>query len=367
MKTKLWLSLCLVVIACNQPSAPEKITPNPISQFSETGFVEFYSETAAIESEGLVKQSNTLPAAVTRFLTEPNEDNLHGAQLAWLNTHLSFLKASFYLSESARKTGLSAAEASEPENSIYLIDAWPIQEGFLDSLQLYPNSGIINDLTLSIDERTLRSQHGITYAEEVSLGFHAIEFLLWSRPITDYTVVIDLTDDQDSDGLNLSQLSNNRRREALRLITQLLHDDIIRQYRQPHGEGAQLSATALYSLIGAIRSCTSALQNIQRELVLIANDASSGHSRFSHSSIQDLLTRMQTLVFVYADPGRLHQQFESLDPILADQFHNLMAATLQGLSELTDADVDQSKLGELNSRLDIMIDHIQQLEYMVGS
>jgi hypothetical protein len=106
---------------------------------------------------------------------------------------------------------------------------------------------------------------------------------------------------------------------------------------------------------------------MQRELLLLTpGDEASGHSRFSNSSAQDLLTYMQTLVFVYSDPGRLHELFESLDPELASQFATLAKATLQRLTEL-DAKLDPSTLLELNRSLSIMIDHSQELESMLGS
>ena len=365
MKLSLCVSLCLISVGCGQPSAPELIGDDSSNRFSESLFLEFYSHSAAVRSQLLITQTKNLQEAVTAFLFDPNLDNLDAAQRVWLSAHQSFLEANFYVS--ATKPGMPSAASGSAGQLPHMIDAWPMQEGFLDSLQLYPTSGIINDLTLSIDEQTLRNQHGITAAEEVSLGFHAIEFLLWARPITDFPVQSELTADQQNDGLRLHQLSNNRRRETLRLIVKLLHDDIVGQNQQPAAEAPQPATATTHNLRGAIQACTEALQSMQRELLLLTpGDEASGHSRFSNSSAQDLLTYMQTLVFVYSDPGRLHELFESLDPELASQFATLAKATLQRLTEL-DAKLDPSTLLELNRSLSIMIDHSQELESMLGS
>lgn len=374
MKAKLCWSFCLVVLCCNsgcnQPPAPETIPSKSSRQFSAALYLEFFSQSAAVQSQLLIEQTKILHDNVTDFLAKPESGTLNSVQQAWLDAHRSFLKANFYLSATA-----SRSPAEGTGFSTAMIDAWPIQEGFLDSLQHYPTSGIINDLTIPIDAPTLRNQHGITDSEEVSLGFHALEFLLWARPITDFSEQNQLSADQSSDGLSLDQLSNNRRRETLRLISRLLYEDIISQLSPPPGDDHQQQPSAT-SVQGAIQACSIALQSVQRELLLNpGDDESSGHSRFSQSSVQDLLTYTQTLTYVYADPdhpeagrpdaGRLQRLFESLDPILADQFSRMLSATLQSLSELTDSTIDRSTLLKLNSRLELMIDHSQQFEILI--
>ena len=47
----------------------------------------------------------------------------------------------------------------EIDTSYENIDAWPIAPGFLDSLDDYPETGIINDDSLDISSEVLRHQH----------------------------------------------------------------------------------------------------------------------------------------------------------------------------------------------------------------
>ncbi len=363
MKAIVCLSLCLVSIGCGQSPAPAPISDESRSRFSESLYIEFYEQTASVKSELLIAHTKVQQEAIAAFLANPNADNLRTAQRSWLGAHRSFLEASFH--EPATEASSPPDETNEKRDLVSLIHAWPIQEGFLDSMPLYPTSGIINDLTLTIDEQTLRNQHGITAAEEVSLGFHAVEFLLWGRQINDFTVQSELTPAQVNDGLGLNQLSNNRRRKTLGLIVKLLHEDTVKQYGPPQGDEAQSPTAAKYSLPAVLHACIRALRNMRREVRLLnEGDQSSRHSGFSNSSAQDLRTYMQSLAFVHSDPGRLHDLFESLHPELAGQFDQLVGATLKILSEL-ELEPDAATMLELMGGIDIMIDHSLQIESML--
>jgi putative iron-regulated protein len=79
------------------------------------------------------------------------------------------------------------------------INAWPLDEAYLDYVEGDPSAGIIND-TEGVPEITsdvLVESNTKGGEENVSTGWHAIEFLLWGqdlsdagageRPLTDYT------------------------------------------------------------------------------------------------------------------------------------------------------------------------------------
>ena len=81
-----------------------------------------------------------------------------------------------------------------------LVNAWPLDEGYIDYVEGNPNAGIINNPREypTIDAGLLVSLNEEGGEENVSTGWHAIEFLLWGqdlnedgpgyRPIEDYTV-----------------------------------------------------------------------------------------------------------------------------------------------------------------------------------
>ncbi len=75
--------------------------------------------------------------------------------------------------------------------------AWPLDESYIDYVEGDPGAGIINNADLPITAKQLRALNEEGGEENVSTGFHAIEFLLWgqdlsaygpgARPYTDYT------------------------------------------------------------------------------------------------------------------------------------------------------------------------------------
>ena len=87
-------------------------------------------------------------------------------------------------------------EVDGPEG---LINAWPLDESYIDYIEGNPDAGIINmpDEYPTIDAELLVSLNEEDGEENVSTGWHAIEFLLWGqdmnldgpgyRPVEDYT------------------------------------------------------------------------------------------------------------------------------------------------------------------------------------
>ena len=115
----------------------------------------------------------------------------------------------------------------------YQINHWPIVPGYLDYVDGYPDSGIVHDINVSLDSIGLRDQHGAFDISEVTLGFHVLEFLLWGsrdtqselRSVDDFIEIDALDASQIESGYSLEQLSNNRRRQLLAIIADILLGD----------------------------------------------------------------------------------------------------------------------------------------------
>ena len=115
----------------------------------------------------------------------------------------------------------------------YQINHWPIVPGYLDYVDGYPDSGIVHDINVSLDSIGLRHQHGAFDISEVTLGFHVLEFLLWGsrdtqselRSVDDFIEIDALDASQIESGYSLEQLSNNRRRQLLAIIADILLGD----------------------------------------------------------------------------------------------------------------------------------------------
>ena len=154
--------------------------------------VENYAEGVhALYSKSL-SSAIQMDGAIDAFLADPTPASLEGAKRAWL-----VARDDYGPTEAFRfYNGPIDNEEDGPEG---LINAWPMDEAYVDYVEGDPDAGVINmvddypqitaDLIVSLNEEGGEAN--------VSTGWHAIEFLLWgqdlnatgpgSRPVDDYT------------------------------------------------------------------------------------------------------------------------------------------------------------------------------------
>ncbi len=133
-----------------------------------------------------------LDGAVDRFVAEPTPARLEAAKRIWLTARDDYGPTEafrFY-------DGPIDNPDDGPEG---FINAWPLDEAYIDYVAGNMNAGIVNNPAEFpvIDAQLLVSLNEQGGEENVSTGWHAIEFLLWgqdmdpdgpgSRPVEDYT------------------------------------------------------------------------------------------------------------------------------------------------------------------------------------
>lgn len=207
-----------------QPSvsapAPKLASPEELAELKK-----FQRRTAEL-LQGLSECSNTLTTMGQQFLQQPDPANLDTLKTQW--------QACFELySASTLLTGYTAQQQQSLQQLRANLGNELPMPGFIDSVQGYPHSGIVNDASLPLDAANLRGQHGLTDDADVSIGFHVVAFLLWGeqrqspqlppRPATDYLEVKNW-EDSNTD-LPVAEHPNNRRRRLLTLTLQLLAED----------------------------------------------------------------------------------------------------------------------------------------------
>ncbi len=155
--------------------------------------VETYAAGAHTSYARSLASARDLDAAIDRFLQAPSQPRLDAAKRAWLRARDHYGVTEIY----RFYDGPIDNEADGPEG---LLNAWPLDEGYIDYVEGNPNAGIINNPRefATIDAALLVSLNEEGGEENVSAGWHAIEFLLWGqdlnadgpgyRPIEDYTV-----------------------------------------------------------------------------------------------------------------------------------------------------------------------------------
>jgi putative iron-regulated protein len=133
----------------------------------------------------------TLKTAVDAFVGAPTAPGLDAAKNAWLAAR------PFYIQTEVGRFYDGPVDRA-PEGLEVLMNAWPIDEAYIDYVSGLPNAGIINDTVgfPVIDATTVRNANEVGGEANISTGWHAIEFLLWgqdsstsgpgARPHTDY-------------------------------------------------------------------------------------------------------------------------------------------------------------------------------------
>jgi putative iron-regulated protein len=152
-------------------------------------------ETYAKMAFAVYKDSYTsavaLQTACHTLADSPSQVNLDNAKQAWLAA-----REVYGLSEIFRFVDGPIDNTNDgPEG---LINAWPMDENYVDYIDVDPNSGIINDVVNypTIDASTIVQANEFGGETKISSGYHAVEFLLWgqdlstsgagARPYTDY-------------------------------------------------------------------------------------------------------------------------------------------------------------------------------------
>ncbi len=182
---------------------------------SEATVVKQYAVFLDANYKDIITQLQTLDTKIGAFVAAPSASGLADCQSAWLAAHSVYGQ-----SEISRFYGGPLDQAQGAMNE------WPIDESFIDYTTVTPDGGIINDPTdyPQITPQVLSTADEKGGAENLSTGFHAIEFLLWgerpdqtqgpgTRPYTDFV-----------DGGTAK--NQDRRRTYLQTASSLLLDDM---------------------------------------------------------------------------------------------------------------------------------------------
>lgn len=174
-----------------------------------------YAEIASAAYDDSVAAADALEAAVGALLDTPSQATLDAARTAWLAAREPYLQTEVFRFQDGPIDG-------PPDNLEGRINAWPMDENYIDYVTDDANAGIVNG-DGTIDATTLITANAAGGDENISTGFHAVEFLLWGqdlsadgpgdRPFSDFVV--------GGAGTNVE-----RRRTYLEVVTKLLADDL---------------------------------------------------------------------------------------------------------------------------------------------
>ena len=136
--------------------------------------------------------AQTLDEAIQVFVNAPSEETLSVAKEAWIAGRILYGPTEVFRFQGGPIDG--------PDGPEGLINAWPLDEAYIDYSVDVPTSGIIQDVVSwgEITPELLVELNERDGEENIATGWHAIEFLLWgqdldpdgpgARPHTDYLV-----------------------------------------------------------------------------------------------------------------------------------------------------------------------------------
>jgi hypothetical protein len=316
----LFILLLMLLAGCSLESSQAPNTseaPDP-PQFRTNNFY----QSAENSIPRLAEASENFANSVVAFIAQPDQDNLRACRETWLLLHYSLMELDFYFYDLLRSEQFGAL--------VFNIHAWPLQPGFIDSLPEYPTSGIISDLTVELSATSLNQQNAATSDEEISLGMHIMELLLW-RSLEDFQPVSELLEQQAADGLVLQQLGNNRRRRALQLISDKLREDLLALGSLLAREQQENRDQAVD---GPLQTIQQALQSNRDELRLIMSAEQQAHSEFSQSSLLNILSRMRFIRQAHSGNTNLNLTLQSRNQQLAAEFQQALITTVQEIKNL---------------------------------
>ena len=150
--------------------------------------VAHYADIVHAGYEDSYRWAAALQRALQTLTDRPSAAALEAAKNAWKRARIPYGQT-----EAFRFYGGPIDDADGPEGQL---NAWPMDESYVDYVQGNPCAGIINDPDAPITQEHLIALNEQGGEENVSLGYHAIEFLLWgqdlsadgpgARPVSDY-------------------------------------------------------------------------------------------------------------------------------------------------------------------------------------
>jgi putative iron-regulated protein len=304
--------------------ALESTDPNAF-KYDAKPQIDAYIDLVASSYKKAADDAKTLAAAVDAFLAAPSDDTLKVARAAWVAARPAYLKTETFR--------FYDGPIEEVEGAI---NAWPMNEAYIDYVEGKPDAGLINDASFKVGLEDIEKSNQSKDEADVTTGWHAIEFLLWgqdlsadgpgNRPFTDYVA---------------GSGNNDRRREYLKLVTDELAHELHElegtwQLQNAAGYAKKLKAMPEREVIGRMVNGMAILAGFEfmserLAVALDSGDQEDEHSCFSDTTKQDFVYDLVGIKQVWTGDNEggeragLNDLVRSLDAGLADRVDGLLA------------------------------------------
>ena len=299
-----------------------------------------YANLVEANYQDVLTRVKALQTAIDAFVAAPSAEGLEQAKQAWLAA-----REPYGQTEAFRFYAGPIDDAKGPEGQI---NAWPLDESYIDYVKGNSKAGIINKPNVAITKQKLASLNEKGGEENVSTGFHAIEFLLWGQDFNkegpgnrSYTDFVD------------GQAPNaDRRRTYLKTVTELLVDDV--QYLveawQPNAKNYRARfekdpQAVRKMLVGMGVLSRAELAGERMEVALASRDQEDEHSCFSDNTHRDIVTNAEGIRNVWLGQYKridgtdikgpsLQELVQASNPQAAEKLSRDLEATLAAVNAI---------------------------------
>jgi putative iron-regulated protein len=273
---------------------------------------------------------------IDAFLAAPSDATLAAARASWVRARPAYLRTEAFR--------FYDGPIEQVEGGI---NAWPLNEAYIDYVEGKPDAGLVNDRKFNIALDGIEALNQKQDEADVTTGWHSIEFLLWgqdlsatgpgNRPYTDYIA---------------GTKNNDRRRQYLKLVT----DKLVRELGElaaawemenTDSYAGKLMVMPQREVIGRMVNGMAILAGFEfmserLAVALDSGDQEDEHSCFSDTTKQDFVNDLTGIRQVWTGdsdgierPG-LDELVRSIDPAVADRVDELLADAETKIAALGD-------------------------------
>lgn len=311
MKTKglliLGIAIAMITYSCKKDD--ETVTPDNTDNTDPNATLKSeiktnYANIVYASYEDAYNELLDLKAEVNKLVSSPSAAQLDIAKQAWLSA-----REAYGPTEAYRFSGGPIDDEDGPEG---LLNAWPLDENYIDYVNGNPNAGIINDLTTypTIDAQLLESLNEAGGEANISIGYHAIEFLLWgqddadaslktsgSRPHTDYMTTGGTASNQQRRGTYLN-LAMDLLIDHLKQMVDAWDPNMSGNYRETFM--AMGNDKFLQNVLTGVGTLSKSELAGERMFVALDNqDQEDEHSCFSDNTHRDIILNAKGIRNIY--------------------------------------------------------------------
>lgn len=256
------------------------------AQSVDTGaVVRHYSAQVYATYLDTLSSATDMQTAIKSLVAAPNAESLAAARKTWLAAREWYLQTEafrFYAGPIDDDKGLDGR-----------LNSWPLDESYVDYVVGKPNAGIINDRRVAITKASIIKLNERGGEENISTGWHAIEFLLWGQDLS----TTGPGDRQADDYVDGKKPNADRRRAYLQTVTDLLIDDLTllvkawapgaRNYRNGFEKDNLESVRKMIVGLGSLSRGELAGERL--EVAMNSQDQEDEHSCFSDNTHRDVV------------------------------------------------------------------------------